>query len=247
MKSISFRLFSLACAVVISVQSFADGSVIFFGSGANPLNSNNSLSGSVEFGVSGNALIVTITNTAMSDVTVPSDVLTAAFWTMDIGSATLTRTSGVLAPGSSVFYDADGQPAGGVIGGEWAYKAGLSFNGASFGISSTGLNLFGPGDLFPGPDLEPPASPDGPQYGLLSAGDNTATGNGGILGSGGMIKNSVVFKLTGLPANFSLDSISNVQLQYGTDVSEPRLPTVPEPNTVMLLSLGCLGLMRRRR
>ncbi|MBX3357493.1 MAG: hypothetical protein KF745_03605 [Phycisphaeraceae bacterium] len=247
----SMLLRSFGCAAVLwaagAVVSVAEGSVTFTGSGVNPINNNNPIAGSVEFAISGNALIVTLTNTATSDVTVPSDVLTAVFWSMNIGASSLTRTSGLLAPGSTVFYDPDGQPAGGVIGGEWAYRSGLSFNGASFGISSTGIDLFGPGDLFPGPDLAPPTSPDGLQYGLLSAGDNTATGNGGITGSGGLIKNAVVFTLTGLPANFSLDSISNVLLQYGTDVSEPRIPAVPAPGVLGLLAAGGVMAARRRR
>jgi hypothetical protein len=242
----SLRSFICTIAAGLCFQSAASASVIFTGSGLNPMNGNNPIAGSVEFEVSANALIVTITNTAMSDVGVPSDVLTGAFWSMDIGASSLTRTSGLLGAGSSVFYDADGQPAGGVIGGEWAYKSGLSYHGAAYGISSSGLGLFGPGDVFPGTDLAPPPNPDGLNYGLLSAGDNTGTGNGGITGSGGLIKNSVVFTLTGLPGNFTLDSISNVYLQYGTDLSEPRLTTVPEPGTVALLGLAGLVLLGRR-
>ncbi|OWY68872.1 hypothetical protein B7486_23530 [cyanobacterium TDX16] len=241
MRSLIYTIVAGLC-----FQPIAAGSVIFTGSGMNAMNGNNPIAGSVEFEVSANALIVTITNTAKSDVEVPSDVLTGAYWSMDIGASSLTRTSGLLAPGSSVFYDLDGQPAGGVVGGEWAYKSGLSFNGAAYGISSSGLGLFGPGDLFPGPDLAPPPNPDGLNYGLLSAGDNAATGNGGITGSGGLIKNAVVFTLTGLPGNFTLDSISNVQLQYGTSLSEPRLTTVPEPGTVTLLGLAGLVLLGRR-
>lgn len=242
----SMRSLIYTIVAVLCFQPIAAGGVIFTGSGLNSMNGNNPIAGSVEFEVSANALIVTITNTAMSDVEVPSDVLTGAFWSMDIGASSLTRTSGLLVAGSTVFYDADGQPAGGVIGGEWAYKSGLSYHGASYGISSSGLGLFGPGDVFPGPDLAPPPNPDGLNYGLLSAGDNSATGNGGVTGSGGLIKNAVVFTLTGLPGNFTLDSISNVYLQYGTDLSEPRLTTVPEPGTVALLGLAGLVLLGRR-
>lgn len=194
----------------------------------------------VEFQVSGSQLIVTLTNISTSDVLVPIDVLTGVYWSMT-GSGTLSRDSALLAPGSTVIYDS--QPAGGVVGGEWAYNAGLNFHNANFGISSSGLGMFGPGDRFPGPDLEPPTSPDGVQYGIVSAGDNSATGNGGITGSGGLIKNSVVFTLGGF-SNYNFNSIANVGFQYGTDVSEPYIPT---PGSLAALGLLGVASLRRRR
>src|SRR6185436_15990292 len=112
-----------------------------------------------------------------------------------------------------------------------------------------GFGLFGPGDLFPGADLEDPASPDGVQYGLLSAGDNTGTGNGGITGSGGLIKNSVKFTLDSVPTGFLVSQISNVSFQYGTGLDEPNIPAIPEPETyaMLLAGLGLRGFVARRR
>jgi len=222
--------------------------------------SSGSLAAAATFSVSGSNLVVTLTNTSAADVLVPTDVLTAVFFNV-AGNPTFTRVSGLLSGGSTVFYD--GQPAGGVIGGEWAYKSGIAAHGMNEGISSTGVGIFGPGDRFPGPDLAPPTSPDGLQYGLLSAGDNTATGNpGGILGSGGLIKNQVTFELGNLPQGFDPSTaITGAVFQYGTALDDPTVgghctncdgpppPSVPEPMTLTLLGVGILGLglVRRRR
>ena len=125
------------------------------------------------------------------------------------------------------------------------YRSGLSGapGGAGQGISSTGLGLFGPFDLFPGSNLQGPASPDGLQYGITSAGDNPLTGNTPVTASGmnDLIQNAVAFKLTGLPGGFTLSDISNVSFLYGTS-----LP-VPEPATLWLLGLACAGVGLWRR
>lgn len=208
---------------------------------------SGSLAAAVTFSQSapGAPLAVQLTNTSTSDVLVPTDVLTGVFFTL-AGSPALTRTSAVLPTGSVVVYDADGQPAGGVVGGEWAYKAGLSGapGGAQAGLSSSGLGLFGPPDLFPGSDLAPPTSPDGLQYGILSAGDNTATGNAGVTGSGGLIKNSVFFTLGTAPGyTLASTSVSAVSFQYGTALNEPNVvAAVPAPESGALLGAGLLVL-----
>jgi hypothetical protein len=161
------------------------------------------------------------------------------------GNPTLTPVSGLLSGGSTVIYGS--QPAGGNVGGEWAYANSLvgAPGGADEGISSSGFGLFGPPNLFPGPDLNPPASPDGVNYGLLSTGDNTATGNAGVTGNP-LIKNQVTFTLSGLPGGFDPSTgITTVSFQYGTALTEPNVgggPPVPEPATMILLGSGLIGL-----
>lgn len=236
-----------AAALMLSIAGQASASLVIAGSSSG-WGSPGLKSASVTFDVSGSDLLVTLTNTASTDVLVPADVLTAVFFDISTPALSLSSTSAVLDGGSSVFYDPDGQPAGGVVGGEWAFKTGITTGptGASYGISSTGIGIFGPGDRFPGPDLSPPSNPDGLQYGLLSAGDDTATGNGGITGSGGLIKNSVKFTLGGLPTDFDLGRIGSVYFLYGTAIGEGGFE-VPSPGTVALIGVAGVVAARRRR
>ncbi len=224
------------CALLLGAPALAD-SVTFDASQGN-------LAATATFATSGSNLIVTLENSSQDDVLVPADVLTALFF--DSGTPlTLTRSSAFLRAGDLVLFSGT-TDAGGGVGGEWAYKSGLSGAplGASYGISSTGLDLFGPPDLFPGTNLFGPTSPDGLQYGLVSAGDNPSTGNTPVTGSQPLIKNGVVFTLSGLPNGYSVNSINNVSFQYGTSLDEPN---IPEPGSLMLLCGGmALSLLRKR-
>jgi hypothetical protein len=63
---------------------------------------------------SGN-LVVTLTNKSLTDVLVPSDVLTAVFFTL-AGDLTLTPLSAVLGLGSTVLFGVT--DPGGIVGGK---------------------------------------------------------------------------------------------------------------------------------
>lgn len=202
-------------------------------------------SASASFAVSGTDLIVTLSNISLLDANVPTDMLTGVYFDVSGSPLSLTRTSALLNSGSVVVLGS--QPSGGVVGGEFAYLGGLSGapHGAAYGISSSGLGLFGPGDLFPGANLDGPTSPDGPQFSITSIGDNPLNNNGGA--SVPLIQNSVVFTLSGLPLGFDPSGrISNISFQYGTDLSEPNIQ-VPAPGAAALLGLGGLAAIRRRR
>ncbi|MBI5762697.1 MAG: PEP-CTERM sorting domain-containing protein [Planctomycetes bacterium] len=206
--------------------------------------SSGNLAASATFEVVAGKLQVTLRNTSPSDVMVPADVLTGVFFDIVGGGPTLTPDSAILGIGSIVVFGST--DPGNVVGGEWAYAASLAGapNGATRGISSSGLGLFGNGN-FPGSNLQGPTSTDGLQYGITSAGDNTATGNTPVTGTNALIKNSVVFTLTGIGGDFNPAAvIGNVSFQYGTSLSEPN---IPEPATAGMAALGAACAFRRRR
>ncbi len=216
--------------------------------------SSGGLAASATFDQTGASLTVTLTNTSTSDALDPTDILTAVYFNLT-GDPALSRTSAILAPGSVVKVGGTGAlvpVSGGVVGGEWAY-----LNNSdpplpnSSGVSSVGLGVFGPGDLFPGPNLQGPTSPDGVQFGITALGDNLLTGNGGLSGED-LIQNSVVFTLGGYTGDPSAD-ITAVTFQYGTGLDEPSYPgspsgnpNVPEPSSLATMALGALALLGYR-
>jgi len=204
---------------------------------------------SASFNLAGGNLTVVLTNISTADVLIPSQVLTALFFGVD-GNILLTPVSATLSGGSTVFFDS--APAGGIVGGEWAYKNSLvgAPGGLNEGISSAGFALFG-GANFPGPGLDPPAAVNGLNYGITSAGDNSGTGNAAVTGNDPLIQNQVTFVLSG--AGDSL-TINGAAFQYGTALSEPNIcvdcpqTTVPEPSFLLSIPLiGVAMLWNRRR
>jgi len=249
-------LIPLALATIVFTANPAQA-LTFTGSapGNNP-GQTNSASVTFSLFVSGSTtdLFITLENTAGYKPNDPADILTALFFSIP-GDPSLTRGSAVLSSGSTVVdIGSNPQPIGGVVGGEWAYASGLNHapGGANQGISASGLNFFGPHDLFPGPRLpddqngNPPA---GVAYGLTTATDDGSQYNGGLRNRG-FIQTGVDFVMLDVPGNFQLSEISNVSVQYGTSLGEPNIELmaqVPEPSTIALAAaaIGLLGLVHR--
>jgi hypothetical protein len=210
---------------------------------------SGALSAEVAFNTAGSNLIVTLTNTALVGAVVPVDILTAVFFDMTGFDGGLTPVSALLAPGSSILLD---DPTSNV-GGEWAYAgniAGKTPGGQNYGISSSGLDIFGSAN-FNGSNLDGPDAVNGMSYGLVPESGLASNANPKISRTP-LISNSVIFTLSGLPTNFILSraTIGNVYFQYGTSLSEPHI-SVPEPATILLMVPGALavlaGSVRSRR
>ena len=249
MNRFSAALFSVLILSAFGTSS-SDATVTFSGL-------SGDLAAQADFTVSGNTLTVVLTNTSTADVLVPADLLTAVFFDITgYPPASFSPVSAMLSGGSTVFFGPDG---GGNVGGEWVFASGLSGapDNATLGISSAGFGLFGDGN-FNGPNLEGADGVNGLNYGLLSAGDNTTTGNAAVTGGSPLIQNQVTFTLTG-SAPFLESAITNVSFQYGTSLREPNVPSngdnpppVPEPSTMLLLGValtgtGGIGFLRRRK
>jgi hypothetical protein len=196
----------------------------------------------------GTTLVAKLKNTSMTDVGVPNQVLTGVFFKVT-GNPALTKVSALIGAGSNVVNGTT--PLDNVVGGEWAFRNGLNQYGANMGISSTGLNLFGAANRFPGANLAGPDSPDGLQYGITSAGDNPSLGNQKVT-SAPLIKNEVIFTLGNWTFGDPTNYISNVTFQYGTDLAEPHttgtiiISQAPEPGLVLLLTVAGAAIGRRR-
>ena len=233
------RIWAFAAATVILVSAEAQAGTMTFGG------SMGSLSAQAIFNLTGSMLTVTLTNTSAADVLVPADVLTGVFFDTTHG---LTPVSAAL-NGSTVFYGSIQNN----VGEGWVYGHPVSAQGMNSGISAAGLGIFGDTNFF----YSPPVTPlDGIDYGILSAGDNSATGNGGVTGGGPLIKNAITFTLSAA-AGFDLSELGDsVVFQYGTATTEPtfngtfQTVTAPVPPTFVLALCGIapfgIGAMRRK-
>lgn len=209
-KNIS--LICLKSAVVLAVALGADrapAAVTFSGSSTF---GGTGISASATFSTDGQGdLIIDLANTFTGDTPDQSHVLTAVFFSGANGLTPVMNSA--VAPAGSKEWNMGMQQVpvdgGSVLGQQWQYLSGLSGapNGATAGISSTGLGIFTAGNF-----AANGANVDGTAYGLLSAGYNGSTGDG-LKTHGPYIESSMIFTLSGFNGNLS--TIGDVVFQYG--------------------------------
>jgi len=188
----------------------------------------------------------------------PADILTGLYWTLP-ATPSLSPVSASL-NGSAVWQSGSvvaGHPNN--LGGEWAFRSGLAYQSANgvYGVSASGLGLFGPTDRFDtGQNLAGPVGVGGLEYGILpSLGSWPTDANAPVVGNP-LVSNSVKFVFS--TGSAELPALpTTVWAQYGTSLSEPSLQLsgglvqpqgvpVPEPFTMGLAGAALLFAARRR-
>ena len=182
------------------------------------------LKATATFTVSNLDLIITLSNDATFDPNDRQDILSGVFFNI-AGDPKLTPVSAELGPDSIVI--GQSLPLGftGDVGGEWAYRNDVKNapGGANEGVSAANLNGFGNKKyLFPGEKIRGAGHPGNIDFGLTTLSDLPGNDNSSIRHKG-LIENTIVLDLEGLPSDFTLADISNVTFQYGNKLKEPEI------------------------
>ncbi len=223
----------------------------FTGSGTGT--DGHSLGAEAQFDLNGSQLQVTLANSSTTAVKVPSDILTGLFWDIDTTtSPDVQKHMAILTTGNVVVHCST-QPSGGNVGGEWAFRNDISLASCDlpqYGVSASGLGVFGPSDRFDtSANLSGPASVGGMDYGLISAGGISSSANKPVR-TQPFIDHSLLLTFQVEPYTFTLDDIKNVRFQYGTALDEPSVSgyaEAPEPGTFGILGLAVAPLLARCR
>jgi len=222
------------------------------------------VSASADFEVVGNALQITLTNTAGS-VNSPSQVLSNIEFNLNSGVVFDADTSSVSA--SSLADNGSTIPGstGADISGGYGVGTNVTYPGVSgtrqFGVSSVSFvnsNTQAPigGAYLPGFGGGHPNSLDGVDYGIVATASDT--GSGGLSNQGPLVTNSVVITLALASGSAAIDltKLSGVAFSYGSEQTgvpggSITVNETPEPASFVTAGLGViLGLgyaWRRKR
>lgn len=239
----------LACSILAAGVSA--GSVSFAGTNG----SNHTARATFDYNAVANTLSITLENLG-GDVLAPSDLLTTVFFDLtpagNQGQPTLNPVSAMVATGSALVF---GNGATN-LSQHWHFRDDINHGtiGQQYGISSSGLDIFGQSDAFDGVGANGHGSPD---YGITSKNDDLSTGNKQVTGGRPIIKHAMTFNFD-VEGLFDLEWIKNVQFLYGTSLDgdsfggqqpplDPPLVPLPAPVWMALAGLATVGLIRRRR
>ena len=251
-------------ALLVSVAFFAmsstahAASVLFSNSG--PGVNGVTLNASALFEINGNQLKITLRNTgdtSGNNTDVSGNTLTGVFFDLP-SNIKLTPVSAAIAPGD-LLQGSTSSPGPSTstttnVGGEFKYATGTwSGHDGNNAISSSGY-VSGSMGNFNGANLDDPGSLDGINFGIIApiTSQNKFKPNGG-LANDPLIEGEVVFTMTIAGGTLTTGQISNVSFQYGTSLSEPKLPPgyrppppVPEPAALLLLAPAVAFALRKR-
>ncbi len=231
----------MAVLAMLAVCQFATGGILYeFEDPATP-----GLSAEAEFTLlDSTTLQVRLKNTSTS---IPAgfdssdQLLTGISWDFGHpgynGDALIISGSVVIGPSSeTVNFDTGYYGSGSDVGGEYGYgnQDGTGALTNFFSGNSAQATVFG------GANLDGSASIDGPQAGLLSAAASIP------LGGNGAIRDEIIATLTlNEPlADLGFLEDNGVRVEFGSDA---KFITIPEPATILLLTLGGIAAIRRRK
>ncbi len=249
------RTVIVAVSVLVPRLAAAD-SILFTGTGAGA--SGVTLNASALFNISGTTLTLKLSNlgdTSGGGQDVPGNTLSGLLFDLPNGF-TLSPVSATITPGSlrqgNLCSIGPCTSSTTNVGGEFRYATSSSLpGGADRSIASAGYNGGTPN--LNGPNLDDPASVDGINFGIIApvGPSNPFIPNGGMLKP--EIDGNVQFTMTVAGSRqLTAADFANVSFQYGTSLSEARIPggpggpgPVPEPTTALLTLSGAAVAVRR--